>query len=66
MRDMMGNTVCYVVIDRKRKTAEGRWWRVATFREEANAQAFLAEQANPNLVVSCNQATVADLRLARD
>ena len=66
MRDLYGKTVVFVVYDRKRITSSGGWWRVATFREELNAQKFLAEQRDENLFISCNTATVADLSLARD
>lgn len=66
MRDIMGHMVVYIVYDRHRKTADGGWWRVATFRDEGNAKRFLDEQANSNLFISCGRAAVADLRMARD
>jgi len=65
MKDAAGHEVVFVVY-RRRHLADGRWWRVATFREEANAQKFLDEMQDPQLFVECGMATVKDLSLARD
>lgn len=65
MKDSKGTEVIFVVY-RRRKLADGRWFRVATFRQEGNARKFLCDTADPMLFMEMGVATAKDLSLARD
>jgi len=64
--DAKGNPVIFVVYDSSKSGTTTGWWRVAHFRYEKNAQAFLDEQRNKNLVISCQSPRQRDYSLLRD
>lgn len=67
MRDRNGNRVVFVVYDTSRRdSTDTGHHRVATFRNEANAEALAKRPGNEKLYVSCQTATRRDLALARD
>lgn len=66
MVNSRGEEILFTVYLRKR-TALGRWHRVATFRSEKNAEDFRRGRQNPDqFFVLCGKATIADSKLARD
>ena len=64
--DAKGNPVIFVIYDRSKTRHTGQWWRVAHFKYETNAQAFLEEQQNEALVISCQSPRQRDYSLLRD
>ena len=64
--DAKGNPLIFVIYDRSKKGVHDGWWRVAHFRYEKNAQAFLDDQHNESLFISCQSPDPRDYSLLRD